>query len=352
MQSTSGGFIGHWTRHTWDWTPPDERWSPEKGEPKGCVYIAVSTEHQPPEEAFEFWRNQVFYLFEVDEARSNNKNGFYGSLEGLVSGRGHFYTYSFDRIVANRTKELIDEDNSTDIDIGFVIEGTIHEKPEQDIGLTTRSGEPFFSDLAVPSEVTWDVRRAFHMRLRREPVENALGGNIPTVSAMTRAIASSPMWPFIRSHMTLLADNISTLSDFERTALLDHMIDITLSTLRGIGMTLHVDTSINFGGLFDAARRYIINHLHHPDLSPDDIALAVNCSRTTLYRAFSDHGLTVSGFVREQRLQTFARYLQTAPSFVPIAILAERSGFNNIVTARKNFQQRFGKNPTDLRQER
>src|SRR5690606_41963770 len=73
-----------------------------------------------------------------------------------------------------------------------------------------------------------------------------------------------------------------------------------------------------------AAQRYIDPNLSRPALDAATLALAIGCSRATLYRAFADHGLTVVGYIREQRLQKFHRLLKTAAKGGPIAVLAEQ----------------------------
>ncbi|QVN23602.1 AraC family transcriptional regulator [Burkholderia pyrrocinia] len=71
---------------------------------------------------------------------------------------------------------------------------------------------------------------------------------------------------------------------------------------------------LRMGPLTDArlavARHYIENNLHRHDLTPVEIARALNCSRAQLYRLFGEHSMSVGETIKEARLARSLRYLQ------------------------------------------
>jgi AraC family transcriptional regulator, positive regulator of tynA and feaB len=49
--------------------------------------------------------------------------------------------------------------------------------------------------------------------------------------------------------------------------------------------------------LYELAQAFIHDHLRDPDLSIDQISMALGCSKRYLHMLFSDRGLTVSEYI-------------------------------------------------------
>jgi len=93
-----------------------------------------------------------------------------------------------------------------------------------------------------------------------------------------------------------------------------------------------------------AVETYIADHLMEPRLGPDLLAARFKVSRRTLYGLFEDAPLSVSGLIRELRLQHSARDLRSAghPGVLAVAL---RWGFNDASHFSRLFKQRFGISP-------
>jgi AraC-like DNA-binding protein len=97
------------------------------------------------------------------------------------------------------------------------------------------------------------------------------------------------------------------------------------------------------------AKSFVVRNLGNPKLSPSDVAGSCNISPSYLHRLFAADGITVSGYMREQRLQAAYRDL-VAPSFAePISRVAERWGLPDPAHFNRAFKARFGVTPGELR---
>ena len=94
------------------------------------------------------------------------------------------------------------------------------------------------------------------------------------------------------------------------------------------------------------------HRLGDADLSVDDIALALRCSRRQLYNAFADEPEGVAGYLLRERLEAVRRDLgdptQAARSITDIALAR---GFNSLPHFSRVFAQRFGVPPSVYRRE-
>lgn len=98
--------------------------------------------------------------------------------------------------------------------------------------------------------------------------------------------------------------------------------------------------------------RFIDSNLRNPNLSPAYISRALNCSARHVHRAFEGSGLTVSAYIKRERLRGSARDLTAAEnrgdSVTEIAI---RWGFSDISHFSRSFRAEFGMAPRDYREQ-
>ncbi|QIS21592.1 helix-turn-helix domain-containing protein [Nocardia terpenica] len=98
-------------------------------------------------------------------------------------------------------------------------------------------------------------------------------------------------------------------------------------------------------------RGFIEQHLDDPDLSPDAIAAAHHINPRYLRKLFQAQGQTVTGWIREQRLQRCRRdLLDPRLTDRPIAVIAARWGFLDIAHFTRTFHTAFGLPPAAYRQ--
>lgn len=98
------------------------------------------------------------------------------------------------------------------------------------------------------------------------------------------------------------------------------------------------------------ARAYAEAHLGDPTLAPGDIAAAVHVSTRYLYRLFEDDGSTVSGWIRERRLERCRRDLaDPSQRDATVTSIGARWGLTNPGHLSRLFREAYGASPTEYR---
>ena len=126
-------------------------------------------------------------------------------------------------------------------------------------------------------------------------------------------------------------------------------VDLLLTVLREILPRNGDSRATDLRAYFGAAKLVIQERFSDPNLGPEAIAAALGCSRSTLYRAFHEHDMTVARYLREVRLQQARRRLAESPPGASIAAIALECGFYDPAYFRKLFRARFDMSPSDAR---
>lgn len=103
-------------------------------------------------------------------------------------------------------------------------------------------------------------------------------------------------------------------------------------------------------GQLQRARRYILNHLGEPTLSPSVIASALGVSVRYLQGIFHAEGTSPFRWVQEQRLERAARLLaDPGQASLSITDIAFGVGFTDTSHFTRAFRKRYGTSPRDYR---
>jgi AraC-like DNA-binding protein len=100
--------------------------------------------------------------------------------------------------------------------------------------------------------------------------------------------------------------------------------------------------------LVQRAQRYVLAHRHDPRLSPDQVALGVGASRTSLYRAFRPEG-GIAEFIRASRLDAARRALSDPGDGRRISEIAFAYGFSSEAQFSRAMRAAYGASPGELR---
>jgi len=102
--------------------------------------------------------------------------------------------------------------------------------------------------------------------------------------------------------------------------------------------------------LKDRIRGYVALHLRDPDLTVDQIAVALNCSKRHLYNAFAEEDQTLASYIQGLRLEACIRELQHPMAQTrPITDIALSWGFNSPSHFSRVFREHTGKSPSEFR---
>jgi AraC-like DNA-binding protein len=94
-------------------------------------------------------------------------------------------------------------------------------------------------------------------------------------------------------------------------------------------------------------QHYILQHLHDPQLSFEDIARCAGCSKRFVQMMFAETGETVSQFILRSRLERV--HCQLLSSSLDITDIAVANGFNDHSHFGRTYRRLFGITPSDAR---
>lgn len=102
--------------------------------------------------------------------------------------------------------------------------------------------------------------------------------------------------------------------------------------------------------LKDRIRAYVALHLRDPQLTIEQIAHALNCSKRHLYNAFADEDQPLASYIQHLRLDACLRELQHPMAQPrPITEIAMSWGFNNLSHFSRVFREHTGLSPSEFR---
>jgi AraC-like DNA-binding protein len=139
-------------------------------------------------------------------------------------------------------------------------------------------------------------------------------------------------------------DEAPKLSPQTAHGVADTLIDLLLLPLREAG------TAFDRGGpgaLYERAQAFIHDHLRDPDLSIDQISMALGCTKRYLHMLFSDRGLTVSEYIWRARLLNCRQELETQAGRT-ITDVAFSWGFSSSSHFSRVFRNYFGIVPSSI----
>jgi len=126
--------------------------------------------------------------------------------------------------------------------------------------------------------------------------------------------------------------------------LIMQLVQLSLLELAGRGTAMTQKEALR-----DRIRDHVARHLRDPQLSIDQIALALNCSKRHLHNAFAQGDQTLASYIQQQRLQACIQALRQG-SQQPITALALAWGFGNHSHFSRVFREHTGMSPSEFRQ--
>jgi len=101
----------------------------------------------------------------------------------------------------------------------------------------------------------------------------------------------------------------------------------------------------------DRIRAHVGRNLRDPQLSIDQIAHALNCSKRHLHNAFAHGDQTLASYIQQQRLQACINELRSSTdSTRPITDIAMSWGFGSHSHFSRVFREHTGMSPSEFRQ--
>jgi AraC family transcriptional activator of tynA and feaB len=147
----------------------------------------------------------------------------------------------------------------------------------------------------------------------------------------------------LRTYLEALHGNLGTMDVMEARAFEATTTDILRNSLL---LNQPRDQTKN-GRALQKVQSSILENLHKPDLSLNEVAEQVGIGPRTIHRLFQQTGMTPMKWAEDQRLKLVEHKLRSsAGSQVSITRIALSSGYNDISTFSRSFKRKYGLSPT------
>lgn len=208
--------------------------------------------------------------------------------------------------------------------------------------------------LLLPGDfVVWDSSQSMQFRVL-EPLSKmtilvpkmAMQRFLPNLNEIAgmRIDGNGKLGPLVGAHLRQLCLGLETLEDEH----LQMVVDMTLE-LVSAGVEARYGRGTESGtNKFIQVRRYILDHLADPELSPSTIAASNSISLSYLHKLFAARGASVSRWILRQRLDRCKKALFLRGSGQSVMDVAFAWGFNDASHFSRSFKLEFGQTPRSV----
>lgn len=298
-------------------------------------YVEFDARKLPRAEQFGAWASAMpAYAVSVrDPARGFDARARAWMLPPLVITRSSLPPVRF-----KRTREDAVRDGLDSLTLQLFLSGRGRGYAD-DVSFRIDAGSIAIQDAARSIEATTTLTETVTVTFPRAFLDDVLPAHnvhgLVLKHGLARALAG-----FIRE----LPESLDGAEE-EAIALIPKLFRDLLAAVLGTTPTPSVATEQR--PLRDRVHRYIVRNLCLP-LTVEDICLATNTSRASLYRAFDNQG-GVMNFVLNRRLDRARRLLNDRTDKRSIAAIAIACGFRDASEFGRAFRRRFGMAPSGIR---
>lgn len=305
--------------------------------------VDLSTDHALPRDRLDYWRECVLRRTRPEVLAEGQ--GFRARLRRIVLPEVELIEHASDPVVSGRSPTRTRFDGGDDIALELIRSGV--SQLTHNGQHVQRTGNLWLVDYARPFQATLSRHRASGVVLSRRRVREVLGDDLSALAG--HRVAPRGLAAVLRSHMTTTLDQAPHMTAAERVIATNAAAEMMLAVLQAERFGA-VDADQFGDGLYRAALMVIQRLCSDPDLTPERIAMAVGCSRATLYRLFSGRECSVAEQVWRSRLDAAWQLLRSPDGIArTVADVATLSGFADVPTFNRMFRRRYGMTPTEAR---
>jgi AraC-like DNA-binding protein len=311
------------------------------------VHQHFSTHLEPRHRQLLAMRERVSHILDMPISRAQMADGFRGTIDSYRIKDMLFLDCLTDPFQQSRSVARISTDTVRDYVFHIMLEGTIETRTglyPQRKSVQSRPGI-LALDMNQPMHMDRPACRVMAFFLPRAIVESV----VPDGEAIHGRVIefTSPLARMIPAHLAMLSRNLPGMTARDGYKTLQ-----TCAYLIAAAFSQEARLSGNAraaarAAMFGAARRYIEENLHQPDLSPDGVLKASHLSRPTLYRLFEHEG-GLATYIRNRRLREAADELLRFPNKAVIEI-AYGLGFKSASDFNHAFRRAYDMSPVDFR---
>lgn len=194
------------------------------------------------------------------------------------------------------------------------------------------------------------LKDGFSQMVVQVPADKLLS-RLPNAEALTacRIDGQSGIGALVRQNIAAFSGHVSGAAPMVQTLVQDTLIDL-IATGLATGKEAAVELSSPEQQVMLRAKSFIRAHLGDPDLDRNLVAAEMGMSVRRLNAIFAKDGATLSGLIREMRLDAVSRDLRDVRfAAQSISEIAYRRGFSNMQNFSTLFRSHFGQTPRSYR---
>jgi AraC-like DNA-binding protein len=307
--------------------------------------VLLDTASVAPRERFDFWAEGTPRVFQPIAVQRRAAGEFNGLIMGHRLGPLSVFRIVADASDVFRTPKAIAVSDPETLDVVLQVRGSC--LIEQD-GRWARiaAGDLCGYHSSRPFELHPEGHVEFVMaQLSRE----LLGPRAASICSLTatRIPGDSGLGTLTGPYLARLFDALDTgRVRPEHVGVIDSVVDLVRALFSEQMGALERPSAVLIAGI----KAYIEHHLGSPSLGPDEIARANHVSTRYLHRLFEGEGITVSEWIRDQRLERCRRELRD-PLLRHESILniATRWGLPNPAHFSRVYRAAYGRSPREER---
>jgi AraC-like DNA-binding protein len=305
------------------------------------------TRDLPAADRYDDWHDSFSVLFDYTAPAELRQQGFFARADNALVGPMVLTDFASTAAHYDRDAAWIARDSVDVLMLQFGFEGPcriLTAGREQQCA----PGDVFIMDMAQPVRTYHDTMRSLTLTVPRHLV----AAQVPQLEDAHLAVlkAHTPVAQLLRAHVQTLHAMTADLTLAQADSLVAPTVALAAAAVVArLGDTpVHQDHALGLS-LRMRADRVIARLLSQHELSVEQIAAAVPCSRSRLQALYQKEG-GVMHFVQRQRLRAVARHLR-APTqrHRTIGAIAYDLGFMNPSSFTRAFRAEFGLSPRAVR---
>ena len=306
----------------------------------------ISTQDVPPREKFGLWQNGLLQLCSKLGTEIQADRSFWGKIEYAMIGDVRVAKLKASRHRVIRRPLFVRRDEGDFLKVVLQIRGpSCFEQGGREVNLGP--GEWCVYDATQPYSVR--VPQDTETLLAMVPRKNITTERIHVEDLLVRKFSSrAGMGKLAVQFLVSAFDEIPIITpeaEWEIAGAITNLVRLTMLDAS------EIQTEISLRHVWrDRIKSYIVSHLRDPELSIDQIAVALNCTKRYLHKVFQPETTSVSEWILRMRLTRCREDLcNPARARASITDIAYSWGFNNAAHFSRAFKEEFHVPPSVFR---
>jgi AraC-like DNA-binding protein len=296
------------------------------------------------------WGRVVTQYFGGLDARCDDADAFDAQLGQYEIGPMRVFTIAAPAHQIVRPLAALHDHGSDYFKLILQLSGT-SEIEQRDRVFRLHAGDWSLYDPKVPYSIS-NLTRVRQLAIQI-PRRQLAGFAVPDLhTSEAREFELKGLFSLLSSFLVSLSEQLPSLPGATGNALSETILGLIVSTLtaqkdaQGAPVTLPAVLRVR-------VKQYIHGHLADADLSLDQIAAALRCSKRYLHRIFEDEGVTIDRYIWLSRLERCKEALDNARGAKPaISDIAFSWGFSSSAHFCRSFKSRYGMTPREFVRQR